>query len=325
MRVFIFYHSADLDGHLSGALVEYWLQQREHVKQADILMKPINYGEPFPYEEIQPQDMVFMVDFSLQPIIEMVNLAELCHLHWIDHHKTSIPDPKSRDSEIYNGIKGIRSADRAACELVWRYFWHEPGVPENVYQMPSFVSWIGRYDRWDQSHQVEWADKIIPFQYGMRAQETNPATVAGHDLWRAVLQMAEMETESPYNSWIRTTLMQGEAVQSYAARENEKFMKAHSFTSEWGGIYWLVVNGGEINSARESSVYNPKVHQGILSYVNVQGHFWRISMRTEKNDLDLSELARAFGGGGHRKAAGFQTRDLPAELVGPDYGEEADD
>lgn len=48
-------------------------------------------------------------------------------------------------------------------------------------------------------------------------------------------------------------------------------------------------------------------------------------MRTEKSDLNLSAIAREFGGGGHKRAAGFQIKDLPAELVGPDYGEESDD
>lgn len=324
MQFFIFYHSADLDGHLSGALVRYWLQEREQVKQADIQMRGINYGEPFPYEDIQPQDMVFMVDFSLQPIIEMVNMAEVCHLHWIDHHQTSLVDPKDRASEIFNSIKGIRSAAGAGCELVWKYFWHEPGVPENVFPLPSIVSWIGKYDRWDQSDLGEWHNIILPMQYGLKAQETDPATVAGYNLWKIIMQMAEMEHGAPYNAWVRSTVLQGMAVKGYADRENEKFMRRHAFTSSWGGINWLVVNGGEINSARESSVYDPKVHQAILSYVNVQGNFWRVSMRTERNDLDLSEIGRAFKGGGHKKAAGFQIKDLPAELVGPDFGEDAE-
>lgn len=189
--------------------------------------------------------------------------------------------------------------------------------------MPSFVSWIGKYDRWDQSSMGEWVDFVLPFQYGLRAYNTDPSTVNGYGFWKGLLD--SMNSGDPYEAWMNALLLQGKAVKSYADREDEKFMKAHAFTSSWGGISWLVMNGGTINNARESSVYDPKVHQAILSYVNVQGRFWRVSMRTEKNDLDLSELARHFGGGGHKKAAGFQTRDLPAELVGPDYGEESDD
>ncbi len=320
MKYVIVFHRADLDGHLSGALVRFWLEEMEKVEDP-IEMVPLNYGEPFPWDLIKPEDMVFMVDFSLQPILEMANLSELCHLHWIDHHQTSLANPKNRGDDWMNGIKGIRSADGAACELVWRYFWHEPGVPEATYHMPSFVRWVGFYDRWNQIS--EWKTIILPFQYALKAQETDPSTEQGYALWKRMLETVKFE--GPYSSWMRSLILEGMAVKSYAEREDEKFMKAHAFTSSWGGITWLVVNGGAVNSVRDSPVYDPKVHQAILSYVNVQGNFWRISMRTEKSDLDLSAIAREFGGGGHRKAAGFQIKDLPAELAGPDYGEEPDD
>ncbi len=311
----IAYHSADLDGHLSGALVRYWLEEREKIKEP-VQMMPINYGEPFPYDQIQPQDRVFMVDFALQPILEMANLNELCHLHWIDHHQTSLSDGKN---PWMDGIKGIRSAEGAGCELVWKYFWHHPETL-TVYPMPNFVQWIGFYDRWNRNDLGLWENIILPFQYGMKAQETDPATKEGYLCWKHLLDIKDMGVLSCAQY---SVILQGLAVKSYADRENEKFLKGHAFTSAWGGITWLVVNGGSINSARETSVYDSKVHQAILSYNNVKGNFWRISMRTDRGDLDLSAIAEQFGGGGHKKAAGFQIKDLPAELVGPDYGEEA--
>lgn len=250
MKYVIVIHRADLDGHLSGALIRFWLEEMEKVVDP-IEMVPMNYGEPFPWDLIKPEDMVFMVDFSLQPILEMANLSELCHLHWIDHHQTSLANPKDRGDDWMNGIKGIRSADGAACELVWRYFWHEPGLPENVFPMPSFVNWIGLYDRW-QSNLENWESIILPFQYGLKAQETDPSIDDGYRFWRVIMQMAEMEEEGPYDAWVRSTILQGMAVKAYADRENEKFLKAHAFTSTWAGLSWLVVNGGEINSLPES-------------------------------------------------------------------------
>jgi phosphoesterase RecJ-like protein len=41
----------------------------------------------------------------------------------------------------------------------------------------------------------------------------------------------------------------------------------------------------------------------------------KVSLRASDDDVDVSAIARAFGGGGHRRAAGF-TSDLPtAELI----------
>jgi phosphoesterase RecJ-like protein len=41
----------------------------------------------------------------------------------------------------------------------------------------------------------------------------------------------------------------------------------------------------------------------------------KVSLRASDDDVDVSAIARAFGGGGHRRAAGF-TSDLPTnELI----------
>lgn len=319
MKFIIAYHSSDLDGHLSGALVRYWLEEIEKVKEP-IQMLPINYGEPFPYEIIRPEDILFMVDFALQPVQEMVNLNELCHLHWIDHHQTSLADPKDKGQTWMEGIKGIRSAEGAACELVWRYFWHHPETLETN-PMPNFVQWIGIYDRWDQRDMGLWENIVLPFQFGMKARETDPATDEGYECWRHILEIKDREV---LRSAVTSIILQGLAVKRYADKQLKNFINVHAFTTTWNGITWLVMNGGGINSAKETSAFDPTVHQGVLGYVNVKGNFWRVSMRTDRDDLDLSALARQFGGGGHKKAAGFRIKDLPAELVGPDYGEKED-
>jgi len=79
-----FYHSADLDGHCSGAIVKHFNPECE--------MFPINYGQTFPWEKIQEDEWIYMVDFSLQPFEDMVKLNQSCNLVWIDHHATAIED-----------------------------------------------------------------------------------------------------------------------------------------------------------------------------------------------------------------------------------------
>jgi phosphoesterase RecJ-like protein len=41
----------------------------------------------------------------------------------------------------------------------------------------------------------------------------------------------------------------------------------------------------------------------------------KASLRTEDNHVDVSRLARVFGGGGHRKAAGFTVEESLADLL----------
>lgn len=54
----------------------------------------------------------------------------------------------------------------------------------------------------------------------------------------------------------------------------------------------------------------PEAKAAILFFETPEGQI-RASLRTEKNNVDVSAIAKLFGGGGHKKAAGFT---IPAEL-----------
>ena len=51
---------------------------------------------------------------------------------------------------------------------------------------------------------------------------------------------------------------------------------------------------------------------------------WRVSVRSDTDDVDVSAIARAEGGGGHRRAAGFTTKRPPDDLFAWMEGQVAD-
>ena len=79
-----FYHSADLDGKCSGAIV------KMHFPECEMI--GINYGDLFPWDRIEQNEVVWLVDFCLQPFSDMHRLNEVAILNWIDHHKTSLEE-----------------------------------------------------------------------------------------------------------------------------------------------------------------------------------------------------------------------------------------
>jgi hypothetical protein len=111
-----FYHIADNDGKFSAISVK--------LKHINCKLIGVNYGEKFPYEELQnhrKQDQVYMVDFSL-PYKELIDLNNKYDFHWMDHHDSSIRDEKENKSKFGNvKIKGIRSLNHAGCHLTWKY------------------------------------------------------------------------------------------------------------------------------------------------------------------------------------------------------------
>jgi len=139
-----FYHSADLDGKCSGAIVR-------SMWECELI--GINYGDAFPWDSIEPGETVVMVDFCLQPFSEMVRLNELAELVWIDHHVSAIREAEACGFEAR--LAQVLEVGRAGCELAWE---HYVGT-----EVPKAVRLLGRYDVWDHADPEVW-----PFTYGMR-------------------------------------------------------------------------------------------------------------------------------------------------------------
>ena len=277
-----FYHSADLDGHCSGAIVKYFNPECE--------MIGINYGREFPMDTIQPLEEIYMVDFSLFPFGLMEELNEITGYNfvWIDHHETSI----KLDKENHAHIAGIREPKgKAACELTWEYFTDEL-TPKTVYL-------LSRYDIWD--HKDPW---VIPFQYGLTNHNTNPNN---QQLWE--LLFGDDDEVLPL---IEKIVDEGTSIYNYIIRDNARYITAHSFVTEFEGYKCLVVNKLNTNSYIFKSVWNPKKHDIMIAF-GWSRNKWVVSLYSE-GSINVGEIAKKHGGGGHCNAAGFSAKELPFRL-----------
>ena len=269
-----FYHSADLDGHCSGAIIKNRYPECE--------MIGINYGDPFSWDTIQENETVFMVDFSLQPFDDMVKLQCRCNLIWIDHHISAI---KERDRSSHE-IQGCQRTNQAACELTWLYCY---GV-----NMPFSVSLLGRYDVWD----LKAHEDIMPFQYGMRIFETRPEN--SMHLWEKIFFNQDFIQEVTDN---------GILLLKYQNSDNKKYVQACAFETEFEGLRAIAVNKGLTSSTLFDSIWDESQYDIMITFVRREEK-WTVSLYSTKKDIDVSEIAKKHGGGGHKSAAGFQTTTL---------------
>lgn len=276
-----FYHSADLDGHCSGALVKRFFPLCE--------MVGINYGQEFPWDSIEKGERVFMVDFSLQPFTDMIKLRGMCDLTWVDHHETAISDARKHDFIV----DGKLAIGIAGCELVWRYLYPADSVPRAVYL-------LGRYDVWDHGD-----EDTLPFQYGMRQYTNTLPDNTG--FWEEVL------THKYLWEKIADT---GRTLLSYEAAQNEKFCRAYSFETNFNGFTGICANRGFTNSQVFDSVYDPEKHHMMITFCRLKlpAKKWTVSLYSTRNDVDCGAIAKSFGGGGHKGAAGFQCDNLPFDF-----------
>ena len=274
-----FYHSADLDGHCSGAIVKFFRPEAECIG--------INYGDPFPWDRIEPNEEVWMVDFTLQPFSDMERLNALCNLTWIDHHKTAIAEAKDRNFKASGGEDWC-STTYAGCELAWFKCHGFNG------DLPKSVFFLGRYDIWKHGDHPGALD----FQYGMRFQEnTRPEN---QEFWKYIF--SDHRTEELINL--------GRTLRIYEERRNIKVCSASAFDVIFDGLRCIAVNETMGNSLTFASVWDPEKYDAMLCFYWKRTQ-WTVSLFSDKPDVDVSGVCKARGGGGHTGASGFQCSTLP--------------
>ncbi|NLJ27882.1 MAG: hypothetical protein GX433_07705 [Deltaproteobacteria bacterium] len=295
-----FFHSADLDGHCSGAIVKYAYPQCE--------MIGINYGQEFPWTRIERGEKVFMVDFCLEPFEDMLKLKEQCDLVWIDHHKTAIEESKKYFIENWAGIREI---GKAACELTWLYLFHSVESSFPARPIPLTVHFLGRHDVWDHSD-----SRTLPFQYRMRLDDMNPENDEAMERWKFLF-------ENPAPEVMERMIREGHLLQRYEEQQDAKFCRAYAFETELTGYSEeggragryraICCNRGFTNSRVFNSVYDPQKHDLMIAFsrLPLPSRKWKVSLYATKENVDCGAIAKFFEGGGHKGAAGFQCSELP--------------
>jgi oligoribonuclease NrnB/cAMP/cGMP phosphodiesterase (DHH superfamily) len=296
MAIKVYYHSGDLDGFCSGAIVKHTFPNAE--------MYPINYGDEFPFDDIGINDIVYMVDFSL-PTLDMQEVNGRCDLNliWIDHHIGAIRDYEQNG--LYT-LLGLRESGVAACELTWKYFYINKEVP-------IFIRLLSLYDVWNHDDkEFDW-DFIEQFQYGFKAGSRDPRDDI--QFWENWFNTVNWGENGQIRS-VETTSGSGKLIQSYVEDRFKSTLKDRSYKVDWEGYKCLVVNSDPYIA---NFMTRSKEFEGCdiaINYANRKGKSWEVSLRAVRDNIDLSELAKKYGGNGHKKAAGFNwiPRILPWEM-----------
>ena len=74
-----------------------------------------------------------------------------------------------------------------------------------------------------------------------------------------------------------------------------------------------MINKGFGSFLAFEGVWNPNDHDCMIAFVRLPNRKWNVSIYTTHNLLDVSVIAKLFGGDGHKGAAGFQCDVLPFE------------
>lgn len=296
----VIYHSADFDGLFCEQIARRFLgtENVEYIgwNHGD---KTLEIPNGAIYVMDLPVDRVFGFAYSKDDT-DRPGPKHPPGLVWIDHHKSSI---ETHPTEI----EGYRIDGVAACRLAWQWFTFiaaggnkpiKDHYTNRLVNEPLAVRLAGEYDIWDKRD-----PRAELFQHGLRSQNLDP------NCWRWMLgtdcDLSMMESS------VDGLLRQGMGIQYARTQENASIIQDIGFTLQWEGLTFLCCNAARYNSHLFTAGLKPE-HDACFGF-KWTGKTWSVSLyhAPGKEHHDLSEIAKKYGGGGHRGACGFQADKLP--------------
>ncbi len=275
-------HHNDLDGRCAAAIV---LSKFRHARR--MIGMDYQHAARFDVSEIEKGKTVVIVDFSFPPEVMTQIIERAGDVIWIDHHKTAFDYPYNTPE-----IKGIRSTEAAACKLAWQFFYADTEVPRAVELISDRVNW-----NWNWRH----GEETKLFNLGMEVRDTCPYSAIWADHGGGLLS----NDCKPIFGIIR---YDGEIAKRLRDMQNIRY-RDQSFEVMFDGILAVANN---LLSGSESFGNAMSRYPICISFVFL-GDCWRVSLYS--NHVDVSEIAKRYGGGGHTGAAGFVCRELPFKKI----------
>lgn len=285
-NTYVYYHSADYDGIASGNICQYFLRK----SGIEPIMIGWDYGQPvgpIPDDSCK----VYVVDLSIKELMEHPNLV------WIDHHKSAIMEYGQRMPTGYR-IDGV-----AACRLCWQWFTSQKNLPSLYHYEdrhviePFLITLLGEYDIWDKRD-----SNAELLQLGLKTQEI------GFD-WQKILQDFDNEHNNNYEL-IHDLCDKGRTIQEYLTIRDAEFMAKMAFDVNFEGLNVKCFNGR--GNSLTFKIFDDTDGIDCYSMFYFVGDKFKYSLyhHPKRTDLDLSIIAKKYGGGGHAGACGFETKEL---------------
>lgn len=286
----VMFHYPCQDGLASA-----WVAHNAHKEQGlQIALYPIAHGKPIDIEMFVGK-RVIICDYA--PSSEVLEQLEqvVQSIQILDHHVTA------RDA-LANKPYALFDMTRSGAGLTWDWFY--PETP-----MPDFIRMIQDRDLW------KW---VVPGSKEFTAGLFTMCSTVEHMDFDELFKLFEPMYQDPGK--ISFYMELGKIISTLTENKARALGDDHMGTitpfAFGGKLYRACVANCFPDIASEAGNYISKSDQidfaVLWRYHNPSKDFY-VSLRSTGN-IDVSAIAKSFGGGGHANAAGFSTRVFPPTL-----------
>jgi len=232
-----------------------------------------NRAEYYPCKHGQePPDVkgknVVILDFSFNNATTKKMIEEANDLMVIDHHKSAVV-------ELHDISNTIFDMSKSGATLAWEFF--HPGK-----EAPKFIQYITDRDLWKwelpYSKEFSAAFDMVPFEFE---------------------EFEKFEDDSVFDDAVK----RGSYILAYSKTVVKKVCDKAS-ERRIAGKHVMVVNSSHWMSEIGAKL-SPDCDYALIWYYDHNDKRIKVSLRSFHEHVDVSDVSKKFGGGGHKKAAGF--------------------
>lgn len=285
-----FYHN-DHDGRCAGATVAYFTGNYNGEDYFEI-----DHVTPIDISMVEDGEDVYIVDFGfseteLDNLHSLSTLVDKCNLIWIDHHTSSMK--MCHWNDWMREIKGIRKEGISGAALTYMYL-HQCEFEE----IPYFVKLVSDYDCW----QFKFDPHTTHFKLGMEMTDYDALDY----IWIHMFDEEKRYCDFADHVNLNGVMGKGGLIKEYIDKDNDRYRDLWAYETEIAGYKCLVVN-----KSSNSWVFGEKYDEYPLVMVWVyDGETYKYSIYSGNPDVDCCAIAESYGGGGHKGAAGFRSKEL---------------
>lgn len=281
--IYILYHGDCFDGTAAAWIASNAITKVDAFMDTGGLPRtqkliPCQYGEAPPDLKQFKDCSVYILDFSFPRayLLELNAIAR--HLQVIDHHKTAQADCAGLPFCSFD-------MNRSGAGLTWDFF-HGAGSPR-----PKLVDYIEDRDLWRNA---------LPYSKEVHAWIASyPKKAERYD------DLADRLSVNFDNC-----VAEGSAILRYQTQKVEELAKEYRLVSISGYMVPLVNAPYQFGSDVCHRLLGLNPSWPFAAYFCIlQSGDCKYGLRgRDTDDFDVSEIAKRYGGGGHKKAAGFKVK-----------------
>lgn len=277
-KPYIIYHKSCMDG--AGAALAAWYKFGD---SATYWFASYNDAPP-PDDALRGCD-VYVLDFSYpRDVLEKMS-SVAASVTVIDHHKTA-------KDNLAGFPRAVFDTEQSGAMLAWHFF--HGGKP-----VPALFEYIQDRDLW---------------RWELSESKAVSAFLGSLGAYKDFYELLKLQPLS--NHWVERAVTEGHAILRYQEQSVESAARS-AVIRHIGGLPFYVLNAtmlvseiGHALCAKMAKDNNTGIGRAALWRWNDQKNKYIFSLRAV-GDVDISDVAKQFGGGGHPHASGFECTKLP--------------